>query len=137
MADVFVAAQAGQGGAQLVAIALQFAAALVGASGGGKVSGIGSGQRGSQFLLCRSIFSVHIECGSAGGDPRSQDTWNLDLGGAGCGDRPALPGRQRHPLVADDQLDVSGGGQFDRRGVRRQLIAGAVNRGRGTLDLMQ
>ena len=62
--DLFVAAQTGHGGGQLVAGALQFAAALVGRSRGREVNHISGLQRRSQFFLCRGVFRLDIECRS-------------------------------------------------------------------------
>ena len=135
--DLLVAAQAFQGGAQLVAAALQFAAPLVNAPCGSKVGDVGGCQGRSQFFLCCNVFGLNIECGRAGGDTGGHDTDNLDLGGAGDGGRPALAGGQRHPLVTDGELDVGGGGQFHRRRDQRQLVARAIDCGRGLFDSLQ
>ena len=103
--DVFVAAQAGHGGAQLVAAALQFAAALVGGPCRREVGDAGRGQRGGQFLLCRSVFGLDVEGGRAGRDPRGQHAGNLDrsVGPVAVIDQ-VWPAGSDDPLVADRRV---------------------------------
>ena len=135
--DLVVTAQPDQGRGQLVAAVQQFTAPLIGTPRRGQVSDLRRRQCGSQILLRRSVFRLNVECGRARSEPRGQDAGNLDLGGAARGGRPALAGGQRHPLVTDDEFDVGGRDEFDRRRHQRELALGPFDGCGGSLDLLE
>ena len=92
-------------------------------------------QRSGQLLLRCSVMRLNVERGCTRSDSRGHDAGNLDFRRGIRDGRPALTGWQRHPLVANDEFDVSGRDEFDCRRDQRELALGPIDGCGGLVDL--